>query len=141
MQSMRDEQSLNATSTTSQLILVRPIPPPPPSPSPPIPLSTIHDNPESGPSPLLRDVGLILNSGKHRDMKSNCTCPSPSQRDVGGSLSLNEGFEEGETQGETQEMVGLASASRKRAMMEVIVRFHHSSSPSSSITSLTPLPA
>jgi len=87
--------------------------PPPPLPSPPIPLSTTHNNPESGPSPLLRDVGPILNASKQRDTKSNRTCPSSSQRDVGGSLLLNEGFGQGDTQGEIQEVGGPASPSRK----------------------------
>jgi len=118
---LEGHRSLKDTSTHHGWFwFILPIPPPPPSPSPPIPLSTTRDNPESGPSPLLRDVGPIFNASKHRDTKSNCTCPSPSQRDVGGSLSLNKGFGQGDTQGETQEVGGPASASRKRAMMKAL---------------------
>ena len=51
--------------------------------------------------------------------------PSPFQRDVGGSSSLDVGIGEGKTQGGTQGVGGPYSASRKRTMMNVVVRFLH----------------
>ena len=50
-------------------------------------------------------------------------CPSPLQRDVGGSWSSNRGVGGGETRGGTQEVGGPSSASRKWATTNVIARF------------------
>jgi len=90
----RYERSLNLTSTASRLILVRPhttifalqlnsLP-------------TTCNHPARSPSPLSMDVGLIDNApSKYRNTDPSHIRPSPLQRDVGGSTTLDGGVREG----------------------------------------------
>jgi hypothetical protein len=60
--------------------------------------------------------------------------PSPLQRDVGSSSSLDRGFWERGTPGGTQEVGGPRGASRKRAMTYVMVHFLSFSPPQNKLT-------
>ena len=67
--------------------------------------------PESGPFPLLRDVGKIQMPLLTEKPGRRCICPSPFQRDVGGFCWLDGGMGEGETRGGTQGVGGPSSMS------------------------------
>ena len=80
-------RSFNQPSTTSRLIFIHSLLPPPPTttlPSPPLsklPISPV--NPDTSPSPPLRDVGSIHITSASSEA-SVSPSPSPFQRDVGG---------------------------------------------------------
>jgi len=81
-------------------------------------------NPYGSPAPLLRDVGPITNvTSKRTTSDPSRTRPSPLQRDVGGSWSIDGGVGDGEMRGGTQELGGPSSASRKRSTTFIVVRF------------------
>jgi len=109
------ERSFNPPSTASRLFFLHPLsflyhylcPRHPNRPS------TTRYKLAMGPSPLLRDVGLITNATrKHTSSNPSRTCPSPSRGMWAGSCSLDGANEEGETHGGTQEVGGPQGTSR-----------------------------
>ena len=84
---------------------------------------TTRNRTEVSPSPLLSDVGSNQTISTHSEIRTHCICPSPFQRDVGSSSSLNEGFGEREAQGGTQGVGGPYSEPQQWIMMNVVVHF------------------
>ena len=126
---MRDIRVLKLTSIPSQLIFVHPHP------------SYYHhfrlphlDLPSTtpswlamSPSPPLRDVGSNSNPSTHSEMPTPLLPPSPFQRDMGGSISLDEGSGEGETWGETQEWEARLVRSKHEPQWKLWFIFSHPS--------------
>jgi len=92
------ERSFNPTSTASRLMSVHP-----PHRLRPLQLNSLPttcNHLAKSPSPLLRDVGLIDSApSRYRNTDPSHICPSPLQRDVGGSTTLDGGVRERWTQG------------------------------------------
>ena len=109
--SLVDKRSLNQkiNRITVDLCSSSLIPPPLPSPSPPHFGLNLMQRLGKGPSPLFRDVGPTDNDSTHLRSEDVPARPSPFQRDVGGSCSLDEGIGEGDTRGRTQVFGGAYS--------------------------------
>ena len=106
----RYERSFNPTSIASPVASSLISPPSSPSPAPNY-MQPRRLEP-------LKDVGPIDNApSKYRNTDPSHICPSPPQRDVGGSTTLNGGVREGWTRGETQAMRGPRSTSQRRGSL------------------------